>query len=320
MPVEGSGLLVIEGALQLIIAVVAVATIYWRGKNPYLSILAICFAFIGVLGVFPEILTETSALFGVSAGNIFVHIISHVSTYFGVAIYITFILVMLRGPRIFVKSAATTLVIASVFAIIHLLHTELFRFNPENKLLVNRLADMADVLFFIIANTAGAVLLGLVLFKVRKNKPGIYGYSVTVCVGISLMISALLIFKSVDIIPNNEYHFFLSAIAVIMGFVGLVAQISLIAQPGMVFNSTTREPVALATVRVFDENNKIVETCATGQNGRYVVLLNPGTYKIAVIMAGYKFPTGNNVGYKGEAIKVLRPKILSLDIALDPAV
>ena len=43
----------------------------------------------------------------------------------------------------------------------------------------------------------------------------------------------------------------------------------------------------------------------------------PGIYTIKVAIAGYKFPT-SKIGYRGEILKVLRPRILSLDIALDP--
>ncbi len=309
---------IIIGAIQILIAVTILATIIRRGKNPYLSVLGFCFVLIGVFGFFPQIAFVLNAVYGLKVADLFFHIIFHTSTYFGVAGYVIFIVSMIYGQKIIIKITIPAFVVALFFTIIHFAHVELLQFGFEKRVFIDNLAHFANPIFFLMALMTGGAMLGLLFFQMRKNKQGVLGYTTTVCIGLSLMASALIILKSLEAVPGYEMGGPLAIGALVFLLIGFIVQITLIVQPGMVYNYETREPIPLALVKVFDEDNRILESRATGQNGRYVILLNPGIYTIKVAIAGYKFPTSKKIGYRGEILKVLRPRILSLDIALDP--
>ena len=86
-------------------------------------------------------------------------------------------------------------------------------------------------------------MLGLLFFQMRKNKQGVLNYTTTVCIGHSLMASALIILKSLEAVPGYEMGGPLAIGALVFLLIGFIVQITLIVQPGMVYNYETREPI-----------------------------------------------------------------------------
>ncbi len=61
---------------------------------------------------------------------------------------------------------------------------------------------------------------------------------------------------------------------------------------GVVYNSITKVPIELATVRVFSSSdNRLVKSVVTSPEGKYSLAVNPGEYIIKVIKSGYVFPS-----------------------------
>src|SRR3990167_10251718 len=97
---------------------------------------------------------------------------------------------------------------------------------------------------------------------------------------------------------------------------------------GTIYDSKSKQPVGLATVRLFSaEEKKLLQTVVTDQEGRYNFLVQPGNYYIEVIKEGFHFPsriiTSDNDGqytnlYKGENISINKENaFLSSNIAVD---
>ncbi len=99
-------------------------------------------------------------------------------------------------------------------------------------------------------------------------------------------------------------------------------------QWGTVYDSLTKLPVDLAIVRVTDAaTGRIVRSVATDRQGRYSVLVPPGSYRLTVQKAGYAFPSAHLRGksedvalsdlYFGDAINVQDPTKLVRNVPVD---
>jgi len=98
---------------------------------------------------------------------------------------------------------------------------------------------------------------------------------------------------------------------------------------GIVFDSKTRQPVRGVIVRVFSEDtNKLLETKATDEDGRFSFLSKSGSYYLSASKENYVFPSRiiddkedefySNI-YHGEIIKTFRGNaILAPNIPIDP--
>ena len=84
---------------------------------------------------------------------------------------------------------------------------------------------------------------------------------------------------------------------------------------GVVYNSITKKPVDLAAVRLYDAvTNKLIKTRITDKRGRYLFLVEPGSYYIKVDKPQFDYPSQLLRGvsqdkqyadiYHGEVIKV----------------
>ncbi|PLX27290.1 hypothetical protein C0581_03475 [Candidatus Parcubacteria bacterium] len=59
-------------------------------------------------------------------------------------------------------------------------------------------------------------------------------------------------------------------------------------QWGVVYDAFTKQPVGLATIRVIDTvQNKVVRSQVSDTQGRYYIILDPGTYRLEVIKPGF---------------------------------
>jgi len=61
---------------------------------------------------------------------------------------------------------------------------------------------------------------------------------------------------------------------------------------GLVYDAVTKEPIALAIVRVFDaKTNRVVETQVSDRQGRFGVMSVGTSYRLEVTKGGYRFPS-----------------------------
>ncbi|TAK04250.1 hypothetical protein EPO34_03855 [Patescibacteria group bacterium] len=110
---------------------------------------------------------------------------------------------------------------------------------------------------------------------------------------------------------------------------------------GIVYNSISKLPVDLATVRLFrlpdelpaegvPETGRLVQSRVTDRGGRYFFLANPGRYRLAVTKQGFDFPTGYLSSsredhdfldlYHGEPIVVSEAgAVIAANVPLDPS-
>ncbi len=100
---------------------------------------------------------------------------------------------------------------------------------------------------------------------------------------------------------------------------------------GVVYDSLKKIPVDLAIVRLIDSaTGRVVKSQVTDKLGRYLFIVEPGDYKLAVQKPGFAFPTsflgeakrdGQFLDlYHGESIAVTEAKVsIAANIPLDPA-
>jgi len=106
---------------------------------------------------------------------------------------------------------------------------------------------------------------------------------------------------------------------------------------GTVYHAISRTPVDLAVVRLFlveDKANpslgRLVKSRVTDKQGRFFFLVQPGTYRLTVTKAGFRFPSEYLNGvkddgtfldvYHGEFIEVTeKDAVITPNIPLDPA-
>lgn len=100
---------------------------------------------------------------------------------------------------------------------------------------------------------------------------------------------------------------------------------------GVVYNALTKRPVDLAIVRlIHTESGLTVQTRVTDKQGRYVIHVKPGTYRIEIAKPNFIFPSEHLKGrkndvdyldvYTGGEVIVTEKGMLSLNIPVDPIV
>jgi hypothetical protein len=96
---------------------------------------------------------------------------------------------------------------------------------------------------------------------------------------------------------------------------------------GYVYNATTKEPISLCVIRIFNEDGKLIRTDVTNTFGVFTADITEGTYTITARKAYYTFPseivTGNEDApikniYHGEEITLNNENISNISIPIDP--
>ena len=98
---------------------------------------------------------------------------------------------------------------------------------------------------------------------------------------------------------------------------------------GVVYDAFSKEPEALAIVRLYDvTTNKVIETQVTDQTGRFSFFTQPGTYSLSVTKVPFVYPSGVVRGrtdgkyanvYRGENIVIRNDDDeISVSIPIDP--
>lgn len=95
---------------------------------------------------------------------------------------------------------------------------------------------------------------------------------------------------------------------------------------GIVYDSVTKEPINMATVRVFDSSGKLVTTVVTDVYGIFDLNLDQGQYRLEVVSRDHTFPSKAVLGsndepyqnvYKGELINYTPNQPLNISIPMD---
>lgn len=96
---------------------------------------------------------------------------------------------------------------------------------------------------------------------------------------------------------------------------------------GYVYDSKTKEPLSLAVIRFFDENDSLMQTEVTNSYGHFNSNLEPGKYRITTTKSKYVFPSKIVTGildypisnvYHGQLQVLDNENITTLSIPLDP--
>ncbi len=96
---------------------------------------------------------------------------------------------------------------------------------------------------------------------------------------------------------------------------------------GKVYNSTSKESIGYAAVRLFDvKENKLIDNQMTDEKGRYMFITKKGEYNLLASKKGYTFPSKNvdkkkvRKTFYGSLIKaeLSKEKVLGVDLAMDP--
>lgn len=89
---------------------------------------------------------------------------------------------------------------------------------------------------------------------------------------------------------------------------------------GIVYDAEANEPISLAVVQIFShEYNKLLTTQTTDKEGRFSLLVDPGTYYIKVFKTNYIFPAKSTAeGYHGATFQVKEKQEINYHIPLDP--
>lgn len=311
--------ILIEGFLQVLIAIIIFITTMRRGKNRLLSALGWLFLVIGIFGLIaylPENIKQLPIISIIVANS---SIIVNIATFFGIAGYCSFQLGMLRSNRIMQVSFMIGFFIAFLILFINILSLDTAAVDTTAQIMFKQISNWMTYIFFFVSLLFIILIFFTLAWQLRKEK-GAMNYITTTGLGLSLMLVAIVMRKVVDAFTllNHAAVDTISFLSFGLVITGAMFQSSLSMSPGFIYNSKTKKPIELATVRVFRaEDNKLLESRITRKDGHYGLLLEPGEYKIEVDAKGYEFPAKDGT-YKGEAFRVHKPLVLAFDIPLDP--
>lgn len=315
-------MLLVEGIVQILVAIIIFITIIRRGKNRLLYALGWFFVAVGIFSLGPYLPRFMKLIPGLSLLIAYSSIVCHTAIFFGVAGYCSFQLGVLKGNKIVKTAFVVGFLAAFALIFIHILSLDAVNISASSKVVFKQMSEWLMYIFFIISLAFITFIFLSLAWQLRKEK-GAMNYITTTGIGLGLMLIALIIRKALDLMmPPLNYLFvdILSFVSLGLVVAGAMFQTSFSMSPGFIYDSKTKKPVPLATVRIFRaEDNKLVESRITRKDGHYGLLIEPGEYKIDVNAKNFRFPSIAGA-YKGESFKIHRPTILGLDIALDPEV
>jgi len=103
-----------------------------------------------------------------------------------------------------------------------------------------------------------------------------------------------------------------------VGFYFLFRRLALPAKArpwGKIYNSSTKQPIKGAVVRIFDKKfNKLLETMLTGERGRYGFFADKNTFYITVEAEGYEKYTSKDI----DLVRTKKETVVDFDVALKP--
>lgn len=154
--------------------------------------------------------------------------------------------------------------------------------NPVIQLTPQPVPQVSAVVDFLIPDDVQGVVLSAVS-EVRTNETAQTAAAVAVPVSAAVAVtSAVVLTTSFNLLNYLQYLFtsplFLFARRKKKGY-------------GTVYNAITKAPIPFATIRFYDQDNRIARTVVTDTQGRYALTLPPGKYRPVVVKLGYRFPS-----------------------------
>lgn len=310
--------LLIDGILQTLISVIVFATLYKRGRNASLRTLGLVLGVMGLLS-FLAAFADIKMFAGETASEVIMILTYHLSAFICMAIFIATQVTLIMTPTAARKACVFIFSTTVLLLIIHLLPLGIFHPSARLQSAFYDLENLTMIAFFV----AALVFIGFInvrmLVGLLRSKNGAPDYTTNTWLGIELLFSALIIRKTIDLMPSYQNIDLLPMVVLILAVAGFVLQISFMATPGIIYDSVTKKAVPLALVHVY-ANQRMAASAASRDDGRYALFLMPGEYEMKISAIGYKFPSESRSTYHGEKVKMLIPGVLSLDIALDPIV
>ncbi|MDP3729387.1 MAG: carboxypeptidase regulatory-like domain-containing protein [bacterium] len=127
-----------------------------------------------------------------------------------------------------------------------------------------------------------------------------------------LVVGSLISFASVVLVPSF-FNLGMASLYIVFDSVKIIISRRLLKPFGLVVDEHTKKPIALAVIRIFNqEKNWLVGTKATNEQGQFQFLLEPGSYYITCSKAGYK-------PFRSDTMTLKKAGLAIIDIALSKA-
>lgn len=314
----------IEGLSLVVCALLIFLTLRRKGKNRLLLVLGWFFLAGGVfrLGMF------LPGLIGSASGShtlaLVASVVSNSCLYFGLAGYASMQVRFLygtRGARLVWGAGMTLAFLLTIFqatasGLLFVSETPLVTWLARYQLVVMLSVFGVGFVFLLI--------MFFVFFLRARQEHTSFVSNSTMNIGLGLMLVSWMVQKLVIVDMGSIAGAILSTFPFLSLGVVIVAvflQTSSAMLPGSIFDAVTKQPIGLAIVRVVRlRDNKVLETRVTSADGRYGILVEPGTYLVTAQGAGFTFPSSLPLGYRGEPIEIKKSTVLGFDIFLDRAV
>jgi hypothetical protein len=310
----------VEGIIQIFVASIIFITVVRRGKNRLLLALGFLFTALGVFSLVSFLPDYLKNLPVISLLVIYSSSIGNTIIFFGVGTYCGLLLGAMRDNKIIKNAFMFGFFIAFSLIFIHILSLETVNPEQSSKVVFEQVSIWLTSILFIVSLSFISLIFFSLAIQLKKER-GAMNYITTTGLGLGLMLIAVVTRRAVglSIIPINHVLVdILSFVSLGLVVAGAMFQTSFSMSPGLIYDSRTKKPIALAVVRIFRASDlKLVESRITKKDGHYGLLLEKGEYKIDVKAKGYDFPSRQG-GYRGEVFKVHNPTVLLLDIPLDP--
>lgn len=298
--------LLIEGILQLVIAIVLFINVARRGKNRIMLALAWFFVAVGIFSLGPYLPKIFMVIPGLAVLVAYSSIVCHTSIFFGMAGYCSAQFGFLKGAKLMKLVLWLGLVVAALMVVFHILAIT----RSESQALFAKISSTTMFAFFAISLL---FIIGIFFSLVRqlKNEKGASNYAATTGIGLVLLLGALIIRKVLDTMAPNLLADTLSLVSLVLVIVGTWYQTSVSMSPGIVFDAATKKPLLNALARVIRVgDNKLLESRWTKVDGRYGLLIEPGEYVLNVTAPGY-------TEYNSEKMIINKPTLIGRDISLN---
>lgn len=297
--------LLIEGVIQIIIAIALFINVIRRGKNRVILALAWFFVSVGIFSLGPFLPKVFSVIPGLAAFVAYSSIVCHTSIFFGMAGYCGVQFGFLNGSKLMKTVLFSGLSIATLMVIFHTLSLK----SSAVQALFVTISSWTMFGFFVVSLVFLAGIFFLLSRQLRHEK-GALNYAATTGIGLILLLAALTIRKALDTMLPNLLVDALSFISLLLVIIGTWYQTSISMSPGIVFDSTTKKPLRNALVRVIRSGDgKLLESRRTKSDGRYGLLMEPGEYVLNVMAPGY-------AAYESEKIIIDKPTLIGRDVSL----